>query len=60
MEEEKLSEVLSGQNEPMMFKLNRPCSMQALKWQVKKFPETFSAQKLQQIVSRVCHEQNVN
>ena len=34
--------------------------MQACKWQVKKLPENFSAQKLGHIVSRVFYEQNIN
>ena len=33
---------------------------QACKWQVKKLPEKFAAQKLRHIVSRVCYEQNIN
>ena len=33
---------------------------QACKWQVKKLPEKFAAQKLWHIVSRVCYEQNIN
>ena len=33
---------------------------QACKWQVKKLPEKFSAQKLRHIESRVCYKQNIN
>ena len=33
---------------------------QACKWQVKKLPENFLAQKLRHIVSRVCYQQNIN
>ena len=33
---------------------------QACKWQVKKLPKNFSAQKLQHNVLRVYYEQNIN
>ena len=40
--------------------LYEPCKndIQACKWQVKKLPEKFSAQKLRHIVSPVCYKQN--
>ena len=40
-------------------KIKKKKQAQACKWQVKKLPENFSAQKLPHIVSRVCYKQNI-